>query len=947
MNGPSPGGPAEFEAPRTPVEEMIAEMWAEVLNAERVGVQDNFFGLGGHSLLAIETVARLHQRFAVELSVNEFFTNPTAAQQAVLVSERLSRDGVPAAGRAALEEALHSRRKAAAREDAIPPRDRSRPCPLSPAQERLWFLQQLNPDFRAYNEAEAIRLRGSLHADFLEDALNVVVARHESLRTIIEPSGERPIQTVLQSWRVCMELIDLTGRRPEQREAEVERLLRDEPRRPFDLTAAPGIRAALVRCGPEDHVFIVTLHHMTCDGWSLPLLYHELAAAYRAACRGEPLDLGPAPLQYPDFAAWKARQVQEGVFSKELSFWKDYLRGAPTSLELPALGPRPERFTYVGEKRSYPLGRDVTEGFHDLSRREQLSLFTVLAAAFNVLLSRYSGLDDVVLGIPIANRDRPELLSLFGFLIDFQALRTDLSGDPTFRELLLRVRQGILDVNAHRGVPFNMVVEALNPPRDLSRAPLFQTLLVWKDRHVQMQFMELEGLSTSHVQAHPGISKFDLTVWLTDVEDDIWLEVEHCTDLFDADMIRQLVEAYRVVLKAVVADPEQHLASLPVLTPEVRQRLMVDWNDTRADYPCDAFIHELFEAQAERAPENVAVVLGDRSLTYGELNARANQLAHYLRSLGVGPDTLVGICAERSPEMVIGLLGILKAGGAYVPLDPGYPPARLEFMLQDAHAPVLLTQSHLIDRLPRSQARLVRLDADWGAISHHGTANPTRAVSAENLAYVIYTSGSTGKPKGAQNTHRGISNRLLWMQQTYRLDGADAVLQKTPFSFDVSVWEFFWPLLAGARLVLARPGGHGDPTYLARLIRDQGVTVCHFVPSMLQAFLEEPGLEESCASLRDVICSGEALTYELQERFFARLLARLHNLYGPTEAAVDVTFWECRRGDASRVVPIGRPVANTQMYVLDKNLQPAPLGVAGELYIGGVQLRVATTIAPS
>ncbi len=435
-NGRSSGGPAEFEAPRTPVEEMIAATWAEVLGAENVGVRDNFFGLGGHSLMAIEMVARIREHFAVALSVNEFFTNPTPAGQAALVSERLSRDGVAAAGRAALEEALHARRKVAAGGEAVPPRDRSRSCPLSPAQERLWFLQQLDPDFRAYNEAEAARLRGPLDAGFLEDALNVVVARHEVLRTLVRVIDERPVQVVQERWRVAIARIDLTGLAPEQRESEVKRLLVDEPRRPFDLAAAPGIRAALVRCGPEDHVFIVTMHHMVCDGWSLPILYRELAAAYRAVRRGEPVDLPPVPLHYPDFAAWKRRQVEEGAYTREIAFWTHYLRGAPAALELPTKGPRPERFTYEGEKRTYPLGRDVTEGLHRLSRREEVSLFTVLTAAFNVLLSRYSGHEDVVLGIPIANRDRPEMLSLFGFLIDFQALRTDLSGDPTFRELL-------------------------------------------------------------------------------------------------------------------------------------------------------------------------------------------------------------------------------------------------------------------------------------------------------------------------------------------------------------------------------------------------------------------------------------------------------------------------------------------------------------------------------
>jgi amino acid adenylation domain-containing protein len=934
-NGQPNSGPADFEAPCKPVEEMIAQTWAEALDVETVGVQDNFFGLGGHSLLAMETIARLRKHFAVPLSVNEFFTHPTVRRQAALVSERLGGDAA-APGAAALEQALRARRNAGADRDAIPPRDRSLPCPLSPAQERLWFLQQLNPDFSAYNEAEAARFRGPLNVKSLEDALNTVVARHEILRTLIDMSGERPVQVVRESWRVHLRRIDLAGLAPQERESELQRLLKEEPRQSFDLTAAPGIRAALVRCGPEDHVFILTLHHMVCDGWSLPILYHELAAAYRAACRGEPLDLSPVPLQYADFATWKVRQVEGGVFAEDLAFWKGYLRGAPASLELPPRGPRPERFTYEGEKRTYPLGGDLAQALHRLSCREEVSLFTALTAAFNVLLSRYSGLDDVVLGIPIANRDRPELLSLFGFLIDFQALRTDLSGNPTFRELLVRVRQGILDVNAHRAVPFNMVVEALNPPRDLARAPVFQTLLVWKDRHVQMQFMELEGLTTSHVTAHPGISKFDLTVWLTDVEDDIWLEVEYCTDLFDAEGIGQLIEAFRVLLKAVVADPEQHLARLPVLTSEVCQRLVVEWNDTRTDYPRDSLLHELFEAQAARTPEKTAIICEGRACTYAQLNHRAEQLARHLRALGVGPEALVALYADRSLEAVVGLLGILKAGGAYLPLDPLHPPERLAFMLADARPLVVLTQPDLRSNLPPHNAHVLSLEnfgpQVHGALNGHtgggGAGLACLPQAPTSLAYVLYTSGSTGRPKGVQVCHRAVVNLLTSMRRQPGLGADDVLLAVTTLAFDIAALEIFLPLTTGARVVIAPREVVGDGRRLSRLVGESGATVMQATPATWRMLLDAGW--EGNRRLK-VLCGGEALPPDLAERLLPRC-AELWNLFGPTETTIWSTAWQVRLGQP---IAIGRPIANTKAYVLDHEMQAVPLGVSGELYLGG------------
>ena len=504
--------------------------------------------------------------------------------------------------------------------------------------------------------------------------------------------------------------------------------------------------------------------------------------------------------------------------------------------------------------------------------------------------------------------------------------------------MLLRVQKGVLDFYAHRSPPFDQVVSKIQPERTSSHFPLFQVMLNWRDRDQQPSLIGLDGLEFESVLAESRTAKFDLTPTLTGNGDNIDLEVEYGADLFDEARIERMEGAFQDVTGSRGRKSEPAAVGFAPVTEAERHQLLVEWNRTEAAFPRDRCLHELIEEQVERAPDAVALAFEDMQLTYRQLNESANQLARHLQGLGVGPDTLVGICVERSLEMVVGLLGILKAGGAFVPLDPEYPKERLAFMLEDAGSPVLLTQAHLTASLPALHSRIVRLDADWPLIAEESADHVASFARAEHLAYMIYTSGSTGRPKGAMNTHVAIVNRLLWMQDTYRLTPSDRVLQKTPFSFDVSVWEFFWPLLTGATLVVALPGGHKDGAYLANLIRKEKITTIHFVPSMLSAFLEQGELESSCASLKRVICSGERLPFELQQRFFSLLPAELHNLYGPTEAAVDVTYWACERESRLRTVPIGRPIANTQIHILDQHLQPAPIGVPGELHIGGIGL---------
>ena len=623
--------------------------------------------------------------------------------------------------------------------------------------------------------------------------------------------------------------------------------------------------------------------------------------------------------------------LSSDVLKSQLDYWRQQLSEASPLLELPTDRTRPTQLSGRGAKLPFTLSKSLSDGLKHLSQQAGTSLFMTLLTAFNTLLYRYTQQEDITVGSPITNRNRPELERSIGFT-NILALRTNLSGNPSFLVLLKQVRQVVLDAYEHQDLPFEKIVEELQPERNLSYSPLFQVMFALLDPARSDRQL---GLSVRIEEIEQQAAMFDLSLYMSEDTDRLSGMFKYSTDLFEASTIERTIGHFQTLLEAIVANPEKPIASLPLLTEAERHQLLVEWNDTQKDYPGDKCIHQLFEEQVERTPDAIAVIFQNQQITYRELNERANQLAHYLQSLGVGPEVLVGICVERSVEMVVGLLGILKAGGAYVPIDPTYPTERITYMLDDSKVSILLTQNHL-QTIAGYQGRTIRLDSDWNLIVSQSQENPISGVTSENLIYIIYTSGSTGKPKGTMNTHRGVANRILWMQDEYQLTTSDRVLQKTPFSFDVSVWEFYWPLIVGARLVVAKPEGHKDANYLVEIITEQEVTTLHFVPSMLQIFLEVP--IESCSSLRQVFCSGEALSIDLQERFFTRLKAQLHNLYGPTEAAIDVTYWHCQPKEQLTSVPIGRPVANTQTYILDGDLQPVPVGIAGELYLGGVQL---------
>ncbi len=808
------------------------------------------------------------------------------------------------------------------------------PCPLSFGQQRLWFLDQLEPGNAAYNIPAAIRLNGQLNVNDLARGLNEVVRRHETLRTTFTIIDEQPAQIIHEAKPLALTVIDLAELNAESRESKILELAAGEARRPFNINSEPPIRAVLLRLSQNDHVILVSMHHIASDLFSRMILVREIATLYQAYNDDRPSPLAELPIQYADYALWQRNWLQGEVLNRQLKYWKDQLNGAAAVLELPTDRPRPPVQSYRGASVPFTLPVELTRSLRELARAEGVTLFMLLMAVFQTLLFRYSGQSEITVGTPAAGRTRSETEGLIGFFINTLVLRTDFSGDPSFRELLRRVKDVALGAVAHQDVPFEKLVEELNVERSLSHTPLFQVMLDLQT--LEPDDFSLTGLTVTPLAPDQPTAKFDLNFSIVDANDNLTGVLEYSTELFEADTVARMFRHFEQLLSEVVSGPERRISRLPLLDEVARRQMLLELNDTAIEYPQQMCLHQLIEQQVARGPEATAVISGEEQLSYRELNERANQLAHYLQMRGVGPDDLVGVLMERSIELMVALLGILKAGAAYLPLDPEYPQQRLSYMIEDGRPKLLLTQQHLRSRLP-ADTPVWFVDSEWEQAAGLSKSNPASQTDLDHLAYVIYTSGSTGLPKAAMNTHGAISNRLLWMQSAYQLTSEDRVLQKTPFSFDVSVWEFFWPLLAGAQLVMAQPGGHQDAAYLVSLIAARGITTLHFVPSMLQVFLEQSGLE-NCGCLRLVVCSGEALPFSLQEKFHERMPAALHNLYGPTEAAVDVTAWACERKPARQVVSIGRPIANIQIYLLDEALEPVPIGMNGELYIGGAGL---------
>ncbi|MBW4548499.1 MAG: amino acid adenylation domain-containing protein [Symplocastrum torsivum CPER-KK1] len=903
-----------FVAPRTPTEEILATIWGDILNVE-VGIHNNFFELGGHSLLAIQLISRLRDTFSVELPVQFLFDSATVATLAERIdASRHQSQAVP----------------------PIQPIDRDGTLSLSSGQARLWFLDQLDGQSPTYNLPIALHLSGLLQVEVLEKAIAEIIRRHEVLRTTFLAVNSSPVQTIAANLTVPLSIVDLQAFPEADRFAEAQRLTTEEVQQPFDLTQGALVRVTLLRLGEEEHVLVVTMHHIVSDGWSMGIVIRELAALYNAFSKGVPSPLPELPIQYADFAHWQRQWLKGEVLETQVNYWKQQLAGAPALLELPTDRPRPAIQSFQGRAEFFQLNAELTQRLKILSQQSGGTLYMTLLAAFATLLSRYSNQENILVGSPIANRNRSETDSLIGFFVNTLVLSTDLQGNPTFSELLRRVRQVALDAYAHQDVPFEQLVEVLNPERNLSYHPLFQVMFVLDNALTKL---EVPGLSLTHWDVETKTAKFDLNLLMEETEQGLKGRWEYKTDLFDAATITRMTGHFQTLLEAIATNPEQHILELPLLSEAERHQLLVEWNDTQADYPKDTFLHQLFEAQVEQTPDAVAVKYKDQPWTYRELNARANQIAHHLQALGVGPEVLVGIFVERSLEMIAGLLGILKAGGAYVPLDPNYPKERLADLLSDSQAPVLLTQEKLVTKLPEYEAHVVCLDKDWEVISQQSQENPVSDVRPNNLAYIIYTSGSTGKPKGVAIEHCGAVNTIIDINERFQVGTKDRLLAVCSLNFDLSVYDVFGLLAVGGTIIVPEASLGPNPAHWLELMVKEQVTFWNSAPPVMQLFVSYVANQSnvSLPSLRLVLLSGDWIPVTLPNQLKALSeKVQVISLGGATEASIWSIYYPIETVDATwKSIPYGKPLANQQFYILDSQLQPVPIGVTGELHIGG------------
>ncbi|HEY3580096.1 MAG TPA: amino acid adenylation domain-containing protein, partial [Pyrinomonadaceae bacterium] len=915
------------------IKEFLRSLFATRLGiaATEVDVDEPLARYALDSLQAIELMHAVEVSLGILLPMTSFMQSPSIAEMAQQAMEYLTAKRL-------------SEKEARANADAdILPNTLTTHAP-SYGQQALWLVSRLAPESAAYNVASAVRILSAADPAAMRRALQKLIERHASLRTTFNSIEGMPVAVVYEEVEVSFDFEDASS----WDESVLKKRLVDLTLRPFNLETGPLFRVHLFKRSDEEYVLLWVAHHIVVDFWSLVILVHELGELYEAEQHGRAASLAAVSESYSAYVNWQAEMLEGPTGVRLRSYWQKQLGGTLPVLNLPADHPRPAVQTYRGSSYDFALDVGLTRQLKALGKNHDATLYMTLLAAFQVLLHRYTGQDDILVGSPAAARSRAAFSNVVGYFVNPIVLRADLSSNPSFTDFLNSVRRTVLDAFAHQDYPFALLVKQLQPERDLSRSPLFQASFVLQ----QAQLLKEQGLTAfalgqggaplrlgelvlETMALEQRVTQFDVSLVMAEIGGELRACLEYNTDIFDETTIAQMVQQFRVLLEGIVAESVQSVSSLPLLSDEDRRQLLVEWNESGQDFLQAACLHQIFEEQVAQTPQATAMGFEGESLTYADLNRRANQLAHRLIKLGVGPEVPVAICMERSVDLPIALLAVLKAGGAYVPLEPSYPRERLNFIIEEARAPVVLTQRAIAEEQSLAGVHVISLDSDLDELAIESTENPRTPVTDENLCYVIYTSGSTGQPKGAMLHHRGVRNRLLWGITDYKLGSGDVVLHKTPLTFDVSVWEIFAPLLSGARLLIARPGGHQDTAYQLELMAREKVTHVDYVPTMLEVLLEAEGLER-CENLKIVTAAGEALTRELRDRFYSQTNAKLYNLYGPTEASLAVTYWVCEPDGAERVIPIGRPMSNVKIYILDKQLQPVPIGVAGELHIGGV-----------
>ncbi|MEM1391734.1 MAG: amino acid adenylation domain-containing protein [Cyanobacteria bacterium P01_H01_bin.150] len=911
----------EYIAPRNDTEEIIANIFSEVVKVQNVGIHDDFFILGGNSLLATQLISRLKVAFDLEIPLGLIFEFPTVAQLEPKLTELRTKSN-----------SLNL--------PSIQPRTENEQLPLSWAQERLWFLNQLEGSNAVHNISGGLRIKGKLDINALQLALSEIVNRHEVLRTSFQKQDGSPIQVIHPKATINIDLVDLEQLEATEQENFVQQQVQIEATTPFNLEIAPLIRSSLLKLSPTEYVLLLTMHHIVSDGWSMGIFIDEVCSLYKAFTQGEATPLVELSIQYADFAIWQRQYLSGELLQTQLNYWLSQLDGASNLLQLPTDHPRPGVQTYQGSTTSFTLNVDLTQKIKTLSQSSGTTLFMTLFAAFATLLYRYSGQSDITIGSPIANRNHNDIEPLIGFFVNTLVLRSHFEDNPSFESLLTQVRETTLKAYENQDVPFEKLVEALQPQRDLSYSPLFQVMFALQNAPIGE--IELPGATLSTLKNESTSSLFDLSLDIFENDGKLVCEWEYSTDLFDGSTIERMASHFENLLSAIVENPSRKVAELPLMNQVERNQLLVEWNDTVTDYPKDKCIHQLFEEQVEKTPDAVAVVFEEQKLTYKQLNQKANQLAVHLRSIGVKPEVFVGICVERDLDMVVSVLAVLKAGGAYVPLDPDYPQERINYILDNAAVEILITKTSLTERLATNETKLVLLDDNQFA-STVNCFNPVNTTKPNNLAYVIYTSGSTGKPKATMIEHRGCVNHCYAMIDTLDLKDTDTIAQTAPIGFDISVWQILTMLLVGGKVSVIKNEIIQDPSRFFEEIEAQEITVVQVVPSLLAIMLDicdHSGVLK-LSHLRWLSVTGEAFTANLMHWWFKYYPSiPLLNAYGPAECSDDVTLYPICDGENpqllnSNTIPIGRPIANTQIYILDTHLNPVPIGVAGELYIGG------------
>nr|ALT22083.1 nonribosomal peptide synthetase [Anabaena sp. XPORK15F] len=912
----------EFVPPQTPTQEIIADVFMTVLHLKSVGIYDNFFDLGGHSLLATQVISRLRKAFSIEINLKELFTYATISELSELTSQRLRYH-------------ITSIQKLTTTDNTIKvisPTPRNGHLPLSFAQERLWFLDQLEGNNSTYNIPGILKISGNLQINILEKSLQEIVHRHEILRTNFQAINGQPIQVINSenTWQLTIE--DWTN----INQQEIKKAIQKEIETPFNLAIDKLLRVNISQINKDEFLLIVTMHHIISDGWSLGIFIEELSTLYQNYLQGKSSPLPDLTIQYADFATWQKQWLTGETLEQQIKYWQENLKNAPSLLQLPTDKPRPSIMTFNGKSHNLKINAEITKELQNLSKKTGTTLFMTLLAIFATLLYRYSHQQDILIGSPIANRNRSEIEPLIGCFVNTLVLRTKFTENINFEELVNQVKETTLEAYNHQDVPFEQIVEAIKPERSLSHSPLFQVLFILQN--APMEKLELPGVNIEILPSDTSTAKFDLTLSMMEENKELTCTWDYNSDLFNENTIVKMSNHFQKLITEITRKPQQEINQIKILAEAEQHHLLVELNNTKIKYPHQKCVHQLFTEQAEKTPDAIAIKFANQELTYQELNQKVNQLANYLQKLGVKPETLVGICVERSLEMVIGLLGILKAGGAYLPIDPNYPIERIGYMLSDSNAQLLLTEISLLADFTEYQKTIVCLDQDWAKINQESAENVISQVQPENLAYVIYTSGSTGKPKGVQIQHQGLVNFLTTMKKQPGIKKKDVFNAVTTICFDIAGLEIYLPLIVGAKVVITSREIATDGMRLLQHIQDEKITIMQATPAtwqmLITAGLNKETLKKNKINKIKMLCGGEALTTQLANQLL-ETGGELWNLYGPTESTIWSMVNQIEKTDNVAVISIGKPIANTQIYILDSYLNPVPMGVTGELHIGG------------